>query len=185
MRACVDDTPCLPASPRLRSPPRSGSTGPEKLGGRRAIAASHLRAGHHRPRIIRSPSANLRRRRQDRRAQRPIQPLCRSGGAGSVIAARMAVEDAGGTVLGKPVDIVDRRPSEQARRRRLIARQWFDADKVDMAIGFDNSSVALAVEQLARTKRTESRSPAPSAPPPSPASTARRTKRPGSTTSTR
>ena len=33
-----------------------------------------------------------------------------------------------------------------------IARQWFDADKVDMVIGFDNSSVALAVEQLAFQK---------------------------------
>jgi len=33
-----------------------------------------------------------------------------------------------------------------------IARQWFDVDKVDMAIGFDNSSVALAVEQIALQK---------------------------------
>lgn len=33
-----------------------------------------------------------------------------------------------------------------------IARQWFDADKVDLAIGFDNSSVALAVEQVALQK---------------------------------
>ena len=30
-----------------------------------------------------------------------------------------------------------------------IARQWFDAEKVDMVVGFDNSAVALAVEQLA------------------------------------
>jgi branched-chain amino acid transport system substrate-binding protein len=33
-----------------------------------------------------------------------------------------------------------------------IARQWFDADQVDMAVGFDNSSVALAVEQIAAQK---------------------------------
>ena len=30
-----------------------------------------------------------------------------------------------------------------------IARRWFDVEKVDMVIGFDNSAVALAVEQLA------------------------------------
>jgi branched-chain amino acid transport system substrate-binding protein len=74
------------------------------------------------------------------------------GGAGSVVAARMAVEDAGGTVLGKPVDIVTADHQNKPDVGASIARQWFDADKVDMAIGFDNSSVALAVEQLAAQK---------------------------------
>ena len=74
------------------------------------------------------------------------------GGPGSVIAARMAVEDAGGTVLGKPVDIVAADHQNKPDVGASIARQWFDADKVDMAIGFDNSSVALAVEQLAAQK---------------------------------
>ncbi len=71
------------------------------------------------------------------------------GGPGSVIAARMAIEDAGGTVLGKPVEVVFADHQNKADIGAAIARQWFDADKVDMAIGFDNSSVALAVEQLA------------------------------------
>jgi branched-chain amino acid transport system substrate-binding protein len=35
-----------------------------------------------------------------------------------------------------------------------IARQWFDSDNVDMVIGFDNSSVALAVEQVAAQKNS-------------------------------
>ncbi len=74
------------------------------------------------------------------------------GGPGSVIAARMAVEDAGGTVLGKPVDVVTADHQNKPDVGASIARQWFDADKVDMAIGFDNSSVALAVEQLAAQK---------------------------------
>jgi len=75
------------------------------------------------------------------------------GGPGSVIAARMAVEDAGGTVLGKPVDVVVVADHQnKADIGASIARQWFDADKVDMAIGFDNSSVALAVEQIAAQK---------------------------------
>jgi branched-chain amino acid transport system substrate-binding protein len=64
----------------------------------------------------------------------------------------MAVEDAGGTVLGKPVDIVAADHQNKADIGAAIARQWFDADQVDMAVGFDNSSVALAVEQIAAQK---------------------------------
>ena len=71
------------------------------------------------------------------------------GGPGSVIAARMAIEDVGGKVLGKPIDILIADHQSKADVGASIARQWFDADKVDMAIGFDNSSVALAVEQVA------------------------------------
>ena len=74
------------------------------------------------------------------------------GGPGSVVAARMAVEDTGAKVLGKPVDIVAGDHQSKADVGAAIARQWFDADKVDMAIGFDNSSVALAVEQVALQK---------------------------------
>jgi branched-chain amino acid transport system substrate-binding protein len=71
------------------------------------------------------------------------------GGPGSVVAARMAVEDFGGSVLGKPVEIVVADHQNKADIGAAIARRWFDAEHVDMAIGFDNSSVALAVEQLA------------------------------------
>jgi branched-chain amino acid transport system substrate-binding protein len=71
------------------------------------------------------------------------------GGPGSVIAAKMAAEDAGGIVLGKPIEVVAADHQNKADIGAAIARQWFDADKVDLAIGFDNSSVALAVEQLA------------------------------------
>ena len=71
------------------------------------------------------------------------------GGPGSVTAARMAVEDAGGAVLGKPVEIVFADHQNKSDIGAALARQWFDVGKVDMAIGFDNSSVALAVEQLA------------------------------------
>ena len=71
------------------------------------------------------------------------------GGPGSVIAARMAIEDVGGKALGKPIDILVADHQSKADVGASIARQWFDADKVDMVIGFDNSSVALAVEQVA------------------------------------
>jgi branched-chain amino acid transport system substrate-binding protein len=72
-----------------------------------------------------------------------------AGGPGTVIAARMAAEDAGGTVLGKPIDIVFADHQNKADIGTADARKRFDTGKVDMAIGFDNSAVALAVEQLA------------------------------------
>ena len=71
------------------------------------------------------------------------------GGPGSVVAARMAIDDAGGAVLGKPFDLVVADHQNKPDIGAAIARQWFDAEKVDMVIGFDNSAVALAVEQLA------------------------------------
>jgi branched-chain amino acid transport system substrate-binding protein len=72
-----------------------------------------------------------------------------AGGPGTVVAARMAAEDAGGAVLGKPIDIVFADHQNKSDIGAAIARQWFDTGGVDMAIGFDNSAVALAVEQLA------------------------------------
>jgi branched-chain amino acid transport system substrate-binding protein len=74
------------------------------------------------------------------------------GGPGDVVSARMAVEDFGGKVLGKPIDVVAADHQSKTDIGAAIARQWFDADKVDMAIGFDNSSIALAVEQVAFQK---------------------------------
>jgi branched-chain amino acid transport system substrate-binding protein len=74
------------------------------------------------------------------------------GGPGSVVAARMAVEDAGGAVLGKPVEIVFADHQNKSDVGAAIAREWFEIGKVDMAIGFDHSAVALAVAQLAAEK---------------------------------
>ncbi len=71
------------------------------------------------------------------------------GGQGSVVAARMAVEDAGGKVLGRPVEIIFADHQNKADVGVAVARRWFETAAVDMAIGFDNSAVALAVEQLA------------------------------------
>jgi branched-chain amino acid transport system substrate-binding protein len=74
------------------------------------------------------------------------------GGVGSVIAARMAVEDAGGKVLGRPVEVIDADHQSKADVGAAIARKWFDEDNVSVIVGFDNSSVALAVEQVALQK---------------------------------
>jgi branched-chain amino acid transport system substrate-binding protein len=57
-------------------------------------------------------------------------------------------------VLGKPIDVVAADHQSKADVGAAIARQWFDADKVDLAIGFDNSSVARSQSSRSRSKRT-------------------------------
>jgi len=74
------------------------------------------------------------------------------GGPGSVVAAKMAVEDFGGKVLGKPIEVISGDHQNKSDVGAAIAREWFDVGKVDMAIGFDHSAVALAVSQLAVEK---------------------------------
>jgi branched-chain amino acid transport system substrate-binding protein len=73
-------------------------------------------------------------------------------GPGSLLAARMAAEDAGGTVLGRPIEILSADNQNKADIGSAIARQWYDRDNVGMIVGLDNSSVALAVEQVARDR---------------------------------
>jgi branched-chain amino acid transport system substrate-binding protein len=73
-------------------------------------------------------------------------------GAGSVLAARMAVEEFGGKVLGKPITVVYTDHQNKADIAATTARKWFDVDGVDMVIDFPNSSTALAVQELARQK---------------------------------
>jgi branched-chain amino acid transport system substrate-binding protein len=74
------------------------------------------------------------------------------GGPGSVVAAKMAAEDFGGTVLGKPIEIVFADHQNKSDVGVAIAREWFEVGNVDIVTGFDHSAVALAVEQLASEK---------------------------------
>jgi branched-chain amino acid transport system substrate-binding protein len=73
-------------------------------------------------------------------------------GPGSFLAAQMAAEDAGGTVLGRPIEILSADNQNKADIGSAVARQWYDRDHVGMIVGLDNSSVALAVEQVARER---------------------------------
>jgi branched-chain amino acid transport system substrate-binding protein len=75
------------------------------------------------------------------------------GGKGSVEAARMAVEDFGGTVLGKPVELVNADHQNKPDVASSIARQWYDTDRVDAIMELTTSSVALAVQQLSKDKK--------------------------------
>ncbi len=71
-------------------------------------------------------------------------------GPGSVVAARMAAQDAGGSVAGRPIEILAADNQNKADVGSAIARQWYDRDGVGLIVGLDNSAVALAVEQVAK-----------------------------------
>ena len=74
-------------------------------------------------------------------------------GQGSVIAARMAAEDAGGSVIGKKIEIVFADHQNKADIGSSIATQWYDKDGVDMITDMPFSSVALAVQEIARQRQ--------------------------------
>jgi len=72
-------------------------------------------------------------------------------GPGSVLAARMAVEDFGGK-LGVPVAIVSADHQNKPDVGSNIVRQWIDRDGVDVIVDVPTSSVALAVNEIVREK---------------------------------
>lgn len=73
-------------------------------------------------------------------------------GPGSVEAARMAIEDFGGSVLGKKIELLSGDHQNKADIGATIARSWFDREDVDVIVDFSNSSVGLAVQALAKQK---------------------------------
>ena len=73
-------------------------------------------------------------------------------GPGSVEAARMAIADFGGVVNGKKIELISADHQNKPDVGSAIANQWFDNDGVDAIVDVPTSSVALAVQQIARTK---------------------------------
>ena len=71
-------------------------------------------------------------------------------GASSVAAVQMAVEDFGGSVLGRKIEVIAADHQNKADVGASIARRWYDQDGVDVIIGLGASSVALAVRSYAR-----------------------------------
>jgi branched-chain amino acid transport system substrate-binding protein len=74
-------------------------------------------------------------------------------GQGSVEAARMAIADFGGTVNGKKIELVSADHQNKPDVGGAIARQWYDNDKVDAIVDVPTSSVALAVQDVARERK--------------------------------
>lgn len=79
-------------------------------------------------------------------------PFSANTGAGSVLAVRMAVEDFGGTVGGRPVEVIAADHQNRPDTGVAIAREWFDRQGVSVVADLVNSAVALAVMDVARQK---------------------------------
>ena len=79
-------------------------------------------------------------------------PYADFGGKTSITAAQMAVDDFGGKVLGKPIEIVAGDHQNKPDLAASLAKRWFDVDNVDAIADLTNSAVALAVQKIAAEK---------------------------------
>jgi branched-chain amino acid transport system substrate-binding protein len=73
-------------------------------------------------------------------------------GLGSVVAAQMAVEDYGGKVAGRKIEVISGDHQNKADIGSSLARQWFDTQGVEAIVDLPNSAVALAVNQIVKDK---------------------------------
>ena len=73
-------------------------------------------------------------------------------GAGSELAARMAVEDFGGKVLGRPIEVLVADHQTKADIAASIATRWFDTENVIAMLDVAASSPALAVMNVANSR---------------------------------
>ena len=73
-------------------------------------------------------------------------------GKGSLVAVQMAVADFGGTVKGKPIEVLSGDHQNKPDVGVSIARNWIDNDKVDTVFDVPTSSVALALQTLMKEK---------------------------------
>ena len=75
------------------------------------------------------------------------------GGKYSVEAARMAIEDFGGSVLGQKIEMISADHQNKPDLATAIARRWYEVEGVDMITELTTSSVALAVQELSKEKK--------------------------------
>jgi branched-chain amino acid transport system substrate-binding protein len=75
------------------------------------------------------------------------------GGPGSVIAARMAIADAGGRAAGAPVEIVIGDHQNKPDVASAIAQRWFDVEGVDAVADLPHTGVVLALRNIADAKK--------------------------------
>jgi branched-chain amino acid transport system substrate-binding protein len=73
-------------------------------------------------------------------------------GQGSIVAARMAIDDFGKTVLGKPIELLTADGQNKADVAAVRAREWIDQQNVDVLMDLVPTNVALAVMDIAQRK---------------------------------
>src|SRR5437660_1930467 len=79
-------------------------------------------------------------------------PYSENTGQGSAAAAKMAVADFGGKVLGAPIEVLVADHRNSSDRAGSIARDWFDTQHVDAILDVSGSSEALIVQRIADTR---------------------------------
>ena len=77
-------------------------------------------------------------------------PYADVGGKGSVIAAKLAVEEFGGKLLGKRIKVIAADHQNKPDIASAIARQWIDTESVDAIADGAGSSAGLAIQQVTR-----------------------------------
>ncbi|MBR0753647.1 ABC transporter substrate-binding protein [Bradyrhizobium jicamae] len=73
-------------------------------------------------------------------------------GPGSIEAAKMAIEEFGPTVLGKPIELISADHQMKVDVGTQIARGWIDNSKIDAIVDVPNSAIAIALHNMARER---------------------------------
>jgi branched-chain amino acid transport system substrate-binding protein len=79
-------------------------------------------------------------------------PYAENTGPGDVTAVKFAIADFGGSVLGKPIELVTADFQSKVDTGVAIAKRWYEDENVDMIIGVPNSAIALALVKVAGEK---------------------------------
>lgn len=74
-------------------------------------------------------------------------------GEGSVVAAKLAVQDFGGKVLGMPIEVMQADTQNKPDVASALARKWLDDDHVDVLMGGSSSAAGLAIQAVAKEKQ--------------------------------
>jgi branched-chain amino acid transport system substrate-binding protein len=80
-------------------------------------------------------------------------PYREVGGPGNKVAAQLAVDDFGGSVLGRPIEILQADNQDKPDIAAALAREWIDNQGVDVLADGSASSSGLATQQVAREKK--------------------------------
>ena len=72
------------------------------------------------------------------------------GGAGNVEATKMAIEEFGGTMFGKPIELITADVQNKADIAASLARKWYENEAVDMIIDMPTSATALAGMEMSK-----------------------------------
>jgi branched-chain amino acid transport system substrate-binding protein len=78
-------------------------------------------------------------------------PFVDFSGPGQTVAVEMAVQDFGGSVLGRPLKILSADDQNKADVASAMVRRWFDVEGAEAIVGGGNSSCALAILNVARS----------------------------------